>query len=222
MTGGTWEAPIVRTIRRIPFIPLESEVDALIAGCGKKVSVFLQLLKETGMRCGEAWNLKWTDIDMVNQTVRVEPEKGSEPRIFKVSNNFINMLNCLEKNRERIFGYGSVNYLRRTFQRQRKRLAYKFGNPRLLQITLHTLRHWKATMEYHKTKDILHVMRVLGHKNIKNTLLYVQLEEALFKEESDGFVCKVAHDIEEAKTLIEAGFEYVCEVEGLKLFRKRK
>jgi len=44
-------------------------------------------------------------------------------------------------------------------------------------------------MEYHKTKDILYVMRLLGHKNIKNTLIYTQLIEF---EEDDGFVCKVA------------------------------
>lgn len=30
-------------------------------------------------------------------------------------------------------------------------------------------------MEYHKTKDILHVMKVLGHKNINNALMYTQL-----------------------------------------------
>jgi len=28
--------------------------------------------------------------------------------------------------------------------------------------------------------------------------------------------------VEEAKKLVEEGFEYVCEVEGTKLFRKRK
>jgi len=28
-----------------------------------EISVLLQILKETGARCGEAWNLRWTDID---------------------------------------------------------------------------------------------------------------------------------------------------------------
>jgi hypothetical protein len=73
-------------------------------------------------------------------------------------------------------------------------------------------------MEYAKTKDILHVMQVLGHKNIKNTLRYTQLVN--FKE--DEFVCKAARTVQEASQLIEAGFEYVCDVEGVKLFRKRK
>jgi hypothetical protein len=76
-------------------------------------------------------------------------------------------------------------------------------------------------MEYHRTKDILHVMQILGHKNIKNiknTLVYTQLIQ--FKD--DDYVCKAAKTPEQAKSLIEAGFEYIYEIEGTKLFRKRK
>jgi hypothetical protein len=32
-------------------------------------------------------------------------------------------------------------------------------------------------MEYAKTKDILDVMQLLGHRNIKNTLVYTQLSK---------------------------------------------
>jgi integrase len=127
-------------------------------------------MKETGIRCGEAWQLKWTDFDIINKAVRVTHEKGSNPRVLAVSNTLAAMLNCLPKQSVRIFGNSSLETLR-TFERQRKRLAYKLNNPRIQQITFHTLRHWKATMEYHRTKDILHVMQILGHKNIKNTLV---------------------------------------------------
>ena len=65
-------------------------------------------------------------------------------------------------------------------------------------------------------------MGFLGHKNVKNTLIYAQLEEALFKDEDEEYVCKTAVTVDEAKDLIERGFEYVCTVEGVKLFRKRK
>ena len=92
-------------------------------------------------------------------------------------------------------------------------------NPRLNQITFHTLRRWKATMEYHRTKDILHVKRMLGHRRIDNTLLYTQLADF---ESDDDFTCRVARTLEEAKQLIEAGFEYICERDGVMLFRKRK
>jgi hypothetical protein len=70
-------------------------------------------------------------------------------------------------------------------------------------------------MEYHKTKDILHVMRLLGHKNIKNTLIYTQLVTF----QNDDYICKAAANIKEATDL---GFEYVCEMSTVKLFKKRK
>ncbi|MGD0070251.1 MAG: hypothetical protein ABSB71_01655 [Candidatus Bathyarchaeia archaeon] len=73
-------------------------------------------------------------------------------------------------------------------------------------------------MEYRKTKDILRVMRLLGHKNIKNTLIYTQLVTF----EDDDFICKAASNVKEATDLIESGYEYVCEMDKLKLFRKRK
>lgn len=38
----------------------------------------------------------------------------------------------------------------------------------------------------------------------------------------DEFTCKVAKNVEEAKELIEGGFEYVTEIDGVRLFRKRK
>ncbi len=81
------------------------------------------------------------------------------------------------------------------------------------------MRHWKATTEYHKTKDILHVMRLLGHRNIKNTLLYTQL---LDTANDDEFICKIAKTPKEIQELIENGFEYTCDLEGMKFFRKRK
>ncbi len=73
-------------------------------------------------------------------------------------------------------------------------------------------------------KDLLHTMAFLGHKKSDNTLLYVQLDEKLFKEDNDNFITHVAHNVQEACRLIETGFEYVTGEynNGGKIFRKRK
>ncbi len=218
MAGGKWDQPRYKRIEKIPFIPTEQEVDQLIAGCGEKTSTLLQMLKETAMRVGEAWNLKWTDIDFVNNTVSITPEKGSHARMLKLSSKALGMISMLPKKSEKIFGTYELRGYRSAFVRQRKRTAHKLQNPRITKITFHTFRHWKATMEYHRTKDILHVMRLLGHKNIKNTLIYTQLVTF----EDDDYLCKAATNVKEATELIESGYEYVCEMEHLKLFRKRK
>jgi integrase len=219
MLGRKWNPPIYKRIIKLPFIPTETELDQLIAGCGQRTSAFLQTLKETGARCGEVWQLKWTDLNLQNRIVTITPEKGSNPRQFKISMTLIAMLNALPREDQRIWK-ANLKSIRRTFQRSRKRIANSLQNPRIQRITFHTFRHWKATMEYHKTKDILHVMRMLGHRNINNTLRYTQLIET----GDDEYISKVAKTVEEACALVNLGYEYVTEFreERIKIFRKRK
>jgi integrase len=133
------------------------------------------------------------------------------------------MLEALPKKKKRVFGAKTYGGISSTFCNSRKKAARKLQNLRLLKIHFHTLRQWKATMLYHQTRDILQVMNFLGHKNIRNTMLYIQLEHPIFKEASDEFTCKIAKDAQEAKILVETGFDYVCTTpEGSMMFRKRK
>jgi integrase len=217
MHGKTWVKPVYQAIRKIPFIPTEEEINNLIAGCNKKTATFLLLLKETGARCGEAFMLQWTDFDLENRTVNITPEKGSEPRQLKISTRLVAMLNSLPHDKPKTFAC-SPRHFTRNFRVQRTKIASKLKNDRITKIHFHTLRHWKATMEYAKTKDILHVMKLLGHRNIQNTLLYTQL----ISFENDEFHSATAKTVQDAQKLVEAGFEYVCDFSDTKLFRKRK
>ena len=73
-------------------------------------------------------------------------------------------------------------------------------------------------MEYARTKDILHVMQMLGHKKIENTLKYTHL----IAFSANEYHCKAAKSLDEAVHLVENGFEFVTDLDGCKLFRKRK
>jgi integrase len=218
MSGGKWDPPKYHRVETIPWVPTESEVDQLIAGTSCRVGNFLSTLKETAMRPGEAWKLKWIDLDMERKTISVTPEKNSRPRIFKLPNQLLERLDKMPKTSEHIFANGQLDHFRGNFCLQRKRIAQKLKNPRISRITFRTLRHWKASTEYHRTKDILHVMNVLGHKNIKNTLVYTHL----INVQDDEYVSKVAWNLQEACQLLEAGFDYVTDMESAKIFRKRK
>jgi integrase len=137
--------------------------------------------------------------------------------MFKISNKLAAMLNNQPKRTNKVFNC-TTQGIGHSYRRQRRRIAWKLGNPRIAQVKLHTFRHWKATMEYHRTKDILYVKQLLGHKKLENTLIYTHL----ITFEDDEFTCKVAKTLKEAAQLIEAGFEYVTEINYCKLFRKRK
>jgi integrase len=95
--------PHYRRIEILPLLPLEVEIDQLTSGLGKKSATFIQLLKETGARLGECWDLKWIDLDMESCTIRVTPEKGSNPRTLKISNKLVCMINALPKKWAYIF-----------------------------------------------------------------------------------------------------------------------
>ncbi len=229
--GLSWLPPKYARPQTIPWIPTETMIDALISGTTQLISTLLLLLKHTGMRIGEAVRLQYTDVNAQNRTISVNlPEKGSNTRIIKVPQQATDCLHSLPKTGERIFGQFQSRQEEMAFRQnkeaclkhQRKRLASKLGIPELNSITFHTLRHWKGTMEYHETKDIIHVQYVLGHRNIQNTLKYIHLEQAIFKEADDKFHVRVAETLDEATKLLEVGYEFVTDMDGKKLFRKRK
>ncbi len=220
--GIQWEKPKCHVTRPFPFIPTEKEIDSLIAGCGKKTATFLQLLKDTAMRCGEAKRLRWIDLDFEKNIITLNlPEKRSNPRMWKGNRSLMDMLNSLPRKSQKVFGDGPINSMKTTFQRTRKNLAVKLQNPRLTRISFHTLRHWKATMLYHKTKDPYYVKNFLGHKSLTNTEIYINIEHALFEPGNDEFIVKATDKPQEVKSLLEVGFEYVCQKDDLVFLRKR-
>jgi len=147
MIGKTWVKPKYTVKETLPFIPTESEVDNLIAGCSIEEASILQLAKETALRKGEALGGSWEDIDLETSTIRISPEKGSRPRVTKLSFRCLSML--LEAKRKhgtnKLYAKTSKTFDRNLW-RIRNKTAYNTQNDRIRKITFHTLRHWKATM----------------------------------------------------------------------------
>lgn len=235
--GIPWTKPNYKQSSPLPFVPHESELDALIAGCGKKTATLLRLLKETAMRLGEAWQVEWKDFDATNRTVMCKyPEKNSRSRAFNISSDLTLMLQAMPQRSQFIFSCcrqpvgreehkTHMNNLKKQkglLGHQRRRISIKLKNPRINEINYHSFRHWKATQLYHQTKDILYVMKYLGHREVKNTLIYIDLETISFPHGGDDYHAKIARTEQEAIKLVEAGFEFVCDIDGAKLFRKRK
>lgn len=172
--------------------------------------------RETFADPGEAVRLRWIDIRENVITIN-QPVKGHNPRQLKVSNKLIAMLNALPKTSERIF---PTNYssLAQCFMRARNRVAQNLQNPRIRKIFFVTFRDWGATMVQHHTRDILLVKKLLGYKRIENTLKYTQLIQ--FKD--DEYDVATATTVEETKKIVSAGFDYITEMNDIKIFRKPK
>ncbi|MCJ7634283.1 site-specific integrase [Candidatus Bathyarchaeota archaeon] len=208
---------------KIPYVPLECDIDAVIAGFrNSKYAPLIQLLKESGFRPEEGFRLTPNDFDLQARICTLNlPAKHSNPRQFRMSERLVNMLSPLIANTpagNRIWS-GTSEHIKNSFRLTRNRIARDLGNTRLFNVTLGSLRHYVGTKLYRETRDIILVQQRLGHKSILNTMVYINL---IAGESEDGWTCRVAKSIDEASQLIEQGFEFVVDYEGSKMFRKRK
>ena len=222
--GLTWKKPKYRESAKMPKIPTEAKISYIIANSPTKLATALSISRDTGLRPVELTRLKLKDIDPTKGAIYPETAKGGSPRVLKLKNATLNMLNKIIAKRnikpnDYIFGTWNSDNYGKSFRYHRNKTAEKLQDLSIESIRLYDLRHFFATMTYHKTKDILFVKQQMGHRKIETTLVYTQL---LQFDKDDNYTCKIASNITEATQLIESGFEFVTEMEGLKLFRKRK
>ena len=222
--GKTWTKPKYHFQQPLPeFLPTEQEIDQLIAGATKRISVLLTLIKETGMRISECLSLHWIALDSENNVMTLtKAKKNSFPRLFSVSSTCLSKLGSLPRKNDKVFGNMSRRNATTALIISRKRVSAKTANPRIAKIHYHLIRHWFGTTLYHKTHDMDYVRRQLGHKSILNTQIYVNMEQALYLSSSNDYHVKVASTVEEAVKLVEVGFDFVTDMHGEKIFRKRK
>jgi len=219
--GLSWEKPIYKRAHRLPNAPTTEQVNKIIAHAGRKNSMIFSILRDTGLRPIELHRLPLKNIDLNKGVIYPETAKSGMARALKLKKSSLAMLKEYVAKRDlnlngRMFPTTTV--MTHVFMRIRDRLARKLHEPELKRFGLYDLRHYFATMLYHKTKDFLYVKQQLGHRRLENTLVYTHLID--FKDEE--YIVRVAKTVKEVCQLIEAGFEYVTDMEDVKLLRKRK
>jgi integrase/recombinase XerD len=173
-------------------------------------------------RYGEAARLKWTDVDLKRRQITISAEKHGDTRILPISEKLVEMLEIVLKTSERVFP-STKSAISSNFYQQRRKIARKLGNPRLLKVGFHSFRHWKGTNARHNGLDVLDIQVLLGHRDVKSTMLYVHLEKQVYQRNgNENFHVRTAKTVEEASKLVEAGFEFVHEYQGVMIYRKRK
>jgi len=175
---------------------------------------------ETGLRPVELMSLKTKDVDTQQRIIYPTTAKYGASRQLRISENLAERISDYihrthRQPEQQLFKGSSANY-GKLYRTMRNRLAKR--DPSLKNIRLYDFRHYFASNLYDKTKDILLVKQQMGHKRLDTTLIYTQL----LNLNEDEWTCRTANSVEQAAKLIEAGFQYVTEMDGLKLFRKRK
>ena len=221
-----WTKPKYHENAKMPKIPQEGKIEAIMANSPLRLRTAIAISKDTGLRPVELMRITLRNIDLQNSVIYPETAKHGSPRALKLSSKTLNILNKyiaawswnIDLNSP-LFGKWNSDQYGKWFRHYRNVTADKLQDSSIKSIRLYDLRHYFATMTYHKTRDILFTKQQMGHRKIETTLIYTQL---LQFDKDDNYTCKVDQNVEQATDLIENGFEYVTEMDGIKLFRKRK
>jgi integrase len=219
INGIQWTKPYYKWERKIPMIPTTENIDKIISASTEKYATIFTILKETGVEAHELATVNRRDIDQERGIMNVIGCKGHNSRSFKLKQQTTQMLrNYLAKyTKENPFPNSKA--MGDIWRRTRNTLAKKLNQPDLHTVPMRNLRHHFATHTYDQTKDILLVKQLLGHKKLETTMFYTQL---ITFDQDDEYTVKTARDIKEATDLLEHGFQYVTDIDGYKIFRKRR
>jgi len=210
--GLEWEKPKYRTDDKIPLIPTTENVKKIISASTEKYATIFTILAEIGLEAHEVEMVTRKDIDTEKGIITAKGCKGHAPRTFKLKQQTAEMLRIYLFKHTENNPFPKSEYMGKIWRRTRNKLATKIQDPQLKQIPMRNLRNYSGAQLYYKLQDPIAVMRHLGHKKLETTMHYLK---GIVINGEEEYTCKTATTVQEAQTLIEAGFQYFTEMDGL-------
>jgi integrase len=157
------------------------EARGLIDGATAHVRPLLVLAIMTGLRRGELFSLKWSDVDLEDRvlTVRAENAKSGKARTVPLNETALRVLEQLPRFADFVLpnlktGRRLVD-VKRAFGTACRRAGIK-------DLHFHDLRHTAATWLIEAGADLVTVAQVLGHSSIDITKKYRHPSEQMARE----------------------------------------
>jgi integrase len=218
--GYTWKKPVYKWEPKAPLIPTKENVIKIISASTKRYATIFTILAETGLEGEELHQTPRKQIDTERGIMSIDGHKGHASGTYKLKSHTSEMLREYLTKNPQDYPFPRPKVMSQQWVKARNRLADSLKQPELKNIPMKSLRNYSGAQLYYLFPDPIAVMRHLRHKKLETTMHYLRAI-ALTNGEED-YMCKVAKTIKEATQLIENGFQYVTEMDGTKLFRKRK
>ncbi len=144
---------------------------------------FCWLTWMTGLRVSELTNLKWLDVDLDDQFLKVREGKGAKPRTIYFGPKTTKILfeykekKSPRKDNEYIFiSQKRTPFSRVTIHRRFKELLRRSALPE--GLSFHSLRHGYATRMLDEGIQLHELKNQLGHTSIATTAIYLHFTES--------------------------------------------
>jgi len=150
------------------------EARRLISLADPEMKVRILLALGYGLRCGEITAIKLSDVDFINNTVRVSREKKRKRSFVTLSvpPDLIKQMRSLKRGKDAREGYLIPN--EECYKRWR-RLLKDAGLPG--KIRFHDLRHTAASWQLEDGQNLEAIRKFLGHESVTTTARYLHVDD---------------------------------------------
>jgi site-specific recombinase XerD len=173
--------PICKKDRRLPEILSSDEIERLFTVVtNQKHKTLLMSAYAAGLRVSELVNLRLADIDSKRMMIRVQQGKGRKDRYTILSKRLLRELRIYWKMyHPSLWLFSSrdpkqpltTGSAQKIYYQAKERAGIKKGK------CIHTLRHCFATHLLEAGVDLRTIQILMGHSNLKTTIVYLQLSK---------------------------------------------
>lgn len=146
----------------------KEQAKALMAGAEGDLRVLLVWLFHQGWRISDTLRLRWTDINLDDETVRYHIRKTDDWRVMPLHPNTVEAVCSLKNRVGKVFHWSDKSNLYRSLRPLCKRLKIAF--------TPHMARHSFATWLANEGVSPLELMEAGGWRDHKSVLRYAKLD----------------------------------------------
>jgi integrase len=147
------------------------EINRLIDAAADHLKPILIIALSTGMRKGEIFNLRWSDIDFIDHHIHIKKTKSNVMRKIPMNSIVAGTLKNIERKSEFIFPsswskkHKHIMGVFRLFKAACKKAGIE-------DLRFHDLRHTAATLMVTGGVPLVTVSQILGHSTIHMTMKY--------------------------------------------------
>ncbi|HOM27661.1 MAG TPA: site-specific integrase, partial [bacterium] len=146
----------------------DEEINKILSVCNEEERDIFIFFLNTGLRLSEFYNLKWSDISLEKDLITIQKTKSYKVRYIPISKELKEiLLKWKKQNREKICLYSKEH-----INKKIRIISRKAG---VSGVSTHILRHTFASRLVMKGVPIRVVQELLGHSDIRMTMIYSHL-----------------------------------------------